>query len=89
MRRTPAKPQKSLGFTIGKWFLVAEGVLVAYAYSIYFKLNRYQDYRYKYHKEHPWILNMYYKVGETIGGLDTRNKDLEHWRRLESSENKS
>ena len=65
--------------------VVFECVALAWAYTVYRKLNHDHDFRYKCLYSTPewtaWIVEGYYKVGETLNPESkTRQLDQELWR---------
>lgn len=66
----------------GKIAIAAELACLALSYFGWRQLNNNQDLRYYLYKNHNWILEGYYQVGEKISSeSQIRQFDIESWQR--------
>lgn len=74
-------------FGIGVSIVVAAEIAACLGTYIFWrKMNRDRDFRFKVYQFSPYMLDYYYKVGETLGGASQRALDMEAW---EASKEKS
>ncbi|CAH0714704.1 unnamed protein product, partial [Brenthis ino] len=70
--------KRILGVT-AKTIFVIEALGIAASYGLWFKLNTERDFRLYMYKNYNWILEGYYKVGETLAEQKTRELDNQVW----------
>ncbi|CAH3875220.1 unnamed protein product [Pieris brassicae] len=78
----PNKPKSKLRRIFGAAaasIIVFEVAGVAVTYGLWYKLNTERDFRLYMYKNYNWIIEGYYSVGETVGGLKTREQDKKIW----------
>ncbi|XP_050347364.1 protein CEBPZOS-like isoform X3 [Nymphalis io] len=73
-----SKFKRVLGLTAATIF-VAESIGIAVTYGLWYKLNTEREFRLYMYKNYNWVLEGYYKVGETLGGHKTRELDTKVW----------
>ncbi|KAK3776610.1 hypothetical protein RRG08_063314 [Elysia crispata] len=87
MKKIPKQTTWRQKLGIGVTFLVAAEITACLGTYIFWrKMNRDRDFRYKVYQVSPFMLDYYYKIGETLGGASQRSLDLEAW---ETSNEKS
>lgn len=73
------KPKRAK-YTFLKGFIYFEISLFLGSYFIWKRMNNSQDFRYYMKNQFPFVLESYYQIGEKIGGVKTREYDLECWK---------
>lgn len=67
-----------------KVIFVAEAVLFAVSYGIWYRMNTSRDFRLYMHNNCSWILNGYYKIGEMLPSdsksCQIRELDMKLWK---------
>ncbi|PZC80953.1 protein CEBPZOS isoform X2 [Helicoverpa armigera] len=62
-----------------KGALLIEGIGLAASYGLWYKLNTDRDFRLYMFKNHNWVLEGYYGIGEAIADQKIRDLDQAIW----------
>ncbi|XP_055836668.1 protein CEBPZOS-like isoform X1 [Episyrphus balteatus] len=63
-----------------KTLFVIEAVCFAVTYGVYYRMNTNRDFRQYMNTNFPFVLDYYYKIGETLGDSNIRSIDSTYWR---------
>lgn len=64
-----------------KTLFVAETILFAGSYYVWYRMNTSRDFRLFMHNNYSWALDGYYSIGEYLSHNDLRKQDIDIWDR--------